>query len=307
MKIGIVISVIILLAIGGLLMFGNQGVAQRATSLTAANKLEAQVLPSSLPSLYEPSKADENATDLYEAAIDICYMNEGALTRSPRPEGMSTKVVDGLIAAMDAGRVKAGMLDSYVPVVVMAEPKFGDAILVAQDVTLEWANNRYREGKEQEAVRAMQALFAFGHRLFAQSVRMSNRFQGLQLMQASLMQLSTWKDSVAMADLPPDAVITWLEAVEDIQKVWLEKMSKLLRSSAPPIGDVINMAKNEKDLSLRIEAVLTLSIVKHAPKSDANQRAIEAAIAEAQSDPNPLIAEAGKSAEAFTVDQLRGL
>jgi hypothetical protein len=304
MKIGIVISLVILLLIGGMLFLGSRGTVTGSTSLTAASKLKAQTLPALAP-LYEPTKADENATAHYEDAVDIAYQYESSLTKSPRPAEQSQDIVDHLVAAMDAGRVQQGMLDQYVDVALFAEPKFGLGILIVQDTTLEWARNQYGEGKEQEAVRAVRALFAFGHRLFTHSVRMTNRLQGLQLMQSSLAMLSAWSESTAMSDLPPDAVSEWTEAVDDVYTAWTDKMKKLISTTKPPVGDLLNMAKNEQDLSLRIEAVLALAIVKHAPGSKANLRVIEEAIEQAKSDANPLIAKAGEFAAGYTVDDLR--
>ena len=79
----------------------------------------------------------------------------------------------------------------------------------------------------------------------------------------------------------------------------------MIASIKPHIGDLVNMALNEKDLTLRIHAVQWLAVGKFRPQSKGNARAIREAIASCKDDPNPLIQQAAEMAESFTIDEYR--
>jgi len=97
------------------------------------------------------------------------------------------------------------------------------------------------------------------------------------------------------------------DALKKVADAWVPKVGKILKSLRPQIGDLINIARNDKDLTFRVEATLQLGVVKFNPKTRGNLKAITSAIEDAKASEDPAISAAGNAAEAFTKEEMRKL
>lgn len=300
MKWGILVSVIIIAAVVGLIFVSNRGFAEAPTSATSPEKLKKVDLPDSLPSLYVSSDATGNAKNDYYRALNVYLQNKDAFESETPPYALVDEATNHLVAGMDKMNIQQGFVDDQVPMKPGASPKFGAALEVLPIAVLDSANEAFEEGNEAQAISAATAVFALGERAFRSNDRFYSRNTGLMLMGQALAQLNTWKESL------PDSgenFIPWFQALEKIQQAWMEKV-KITANLDPHVGDLINMARNDEDVTFRIAATLNLGVAKLNPGSKGNLRVIHEALKELKEDPNSMVAEAAEVAETIKKEDI---
>jgi hypothetical protein len=303
MKLGIAISVVIHQAVGAFVFFATGGVADLPSAATRGDKLDRITLPEDLPALYESDNPTEDADPKYREALAYFEENKKALSRTNPPDDLIDHLTVLLVEAMNAGQAPEGFLDDQIAMQPVATPAYGAALEAVPDAVLRRAAKRAEAGETAEAVQAAQAVWALGERLMRNSVRLMNRRQGLVMLKgaANLFADCSEKQPELATKLEP-----WVPALRRFDEPWESKMA-IVRVVRPHIGDLINMARNEKDLTFRLEAVLNLGVAKFNAGHRGNRRAIDETINAAKADANPLIAEAGRAAEAYTLEQVRKL
>lgn len=303
MKLGILISVVILASVGAFVFFSTGGVADLPTSATSTAKLERVVRPAALVPLYTSDEPDEDADARYRDLLAFYRENKQALDRPAPPDNLIHELQIRLDDARRAGQVPDGFLDDEIPVEPVGQPHYEAALETISRLVLERAGRRLEAGEERDAQQAAEAVGALGERLYEKSARLWNRWHGVGMLKGALNILSDLAEH--QPDLSPK-VEAWVAHLRAVDAAW-EGKTLLLRSLRPHIGDLLNLAKNERDPTFRIEAVLNLGLVKFKPGHRGNARAIQAAIEAAKADADPRIAAAGRAADAYTLEQLRKL
>lgn len=307
MKQGIIVSIVIVAAFALLMIFGvlNEGDPDPPTHRTAPEKLVEARLPDDLES---PVPAGEPATPygpIYDRALSHYNQHRDALS-STGGGAAADELASIVLEAMGAGGASPGFLDKHIPMRPAAEPAFGDAFERVAAVTLAKADEAWKAGRREEAVRLTLAVWTLGERAFRDNVRLYPRGRGLNLIASAGAQLYGWREGEGGDDVPvsEETLRAWGDAVSAVDEAWTPKM-QVAMGAEPPIGDLVNLALRDKDRTMQVEATLRLGVHQHAPKGGANRKAILSAIEELRTSADPLVADAAAAAEAFTLEEFR--
>ena len=304
MKLGIIVSLVIVILIGVLGFVSFRGIADPPTAATSAEKLVKISLPTDLGSLYQPTQPTEDATESYAKVIAF-YQEHHQPLSEPRPqERFTDPLTDLLIEAMRRGRVQHGFLDQHIPVQPASEPDFGDALEAIPGLVLFRANELYEGGNTQHAVAAVRAVWALGRRAFEQNDRLYVRRWGLPIMIDAGDQLFAWADQTDA--IPLEKIQAWASAITEVERAFREK-DNIISAAEPHIGDLLNIAQHDQDLTFRVAATLKLGVMQYNPGNRGNQRVILQTLTETANATEPLLAQAGKAAQAVTREQVRKL
>lgn len=302
MKLGIIISVVLLIVLGLLGFVAFRGVADGSSNATASEMLVKMDLPSDLPPLFISSVPNGNAARTYDKAIEL-YVDHRREFNSEMPRvDLINTLVSLLIDAVQHERVNQGFLDKHVPVQPGATPDFDDALESIPGIVLARADEMYQDGNAARAVLAARAVWAFGQRAFQNNTRLYIRIQGLAIMLDAGDKLFQWTSEVG--DRGAKNVREWMAVAHEIDQRWRGKYELIARLK-PRVGDLLNIAQNDEDPSFRIAAILKLGLTKFHPGGRGNMRMITATIEDAKGDSNALIVQAGIAAAGLTRDQMR--
>lgn len=307
MKLGIIISVVILIFFGAVGYMGFRGFPEPPTMATSPDKLAVQTLAADLPVVFESPNRGHEATNYYEQALR--YYADHRIELSTEPPGATAADEIGalLVKAMRCTEVQEGFLDTHIPVKPGGKPDFEDALEVMPWAVVWRAGLLYEAGQTELAMDYLLAVWVFGERVMRHNVRLYNRWQGLEIVMTATETLLSWQHNregseSGLTEAAADAATQWFNAAQAVDKVWGAKY-ELLAMSKPQVGDLINIARYDQDVSFRIEAVLRLGMAKFNPGSRGNRRAIHETIEAAQSEDHPVLAEAGRTSGALTRDE----
>lgn len=304
MKLGIIVSFIIIVLIGVLGVVSFRGIADPPTAATSADKLVAIALPEGLGSIYQPAQPAEDATEFYAQAITYYQEHRQPLSEPQPQERFTEPLTDLLIQAMQRGRVQRGFLDQHIPVQPGAEPDFGDALESIPGVVLLRAGELFERGDTARAVLAVQAVWALGRRAFAQNDRLYIRRWGIPIMADAGEQLFAWAEQLDTVN--DEQIHDWASAINDVERAFRAK-DNLISAADPHIGDLVNISRHDQGLTFRVAATLKLGVMQFNPGNRGNRRMIHQALAEAAAANEPLLVQAGKAAQAMTREQLHKL
>jgi hypothetical protein len=313
MKIGIVISGVIIVFFGAIIVVSLMGFPDEPTpQITAPGMMAKQFLPGDLPEIAHYGPGD--AKPVYFQAFEMVQRAPGKFPIGEDPkEEDAAPLVDLLIRAMETGTVQAPFLDEVTPKSPAARCQYSDAIDRILASMQHHGDNIWKQGRKKEAVALGRAMWALGRQEFEKCVRLDNRIQGLTIMmEAGGKQLYNWseKDEQLSADIDPWIYVEG-RPIKDgplhkIQDNWTPKISVVM-ALKPQIGDLLYIAEHDEDLSFRLEATYKLGIAKFAPRTRGNKRAIEHMIEKLKNSPEPQIAEAAARSANFTLDDLHHL
>lgn len=304
MKLGIIISFVLLLLLGLLGLFAFWGISDASSGATNQKNLAKMDLPTDLQSLFISNNPSGDAVAIYEKILDL-YRDKSELWYSDNPPTeLNNTLIQLLIEAMQCERVQNGFLDKHIAVQPGATPDFDDALESIPGIALAWAEQMYDEGKVGHAISATRAVWALGQRAFQNNTRLYIRSQGLTIMLDAGDQLLPWTRQVN--GLSEQQINDWMKVAHEIDQVWTTKY-ELTARLRPRIGDLINIARHDKDTSFRVAAILKLGVVKFNPGGRGNRRVILDTIEEAKNHSDPLIIQAGIAAAAMTSEQMHKL
>ncbi|MEX0775004.1 MAG: hypothetical protein WD042_04740 [Phycisphaeraceae bacterium] len=295
MKIGIVISVVIVLLLSTVFFVTAYGIADSPTGLTMGAAVAKQELLSGLPAVYQPSDPGASANQAYQELFDYYMANKSDLGFEDPNMAKVDQVIDLLIKASNAGQVQTPFFDDQIEMKYKGAAKF-EAAIEAISYAVGMRIVDLYESDKQRATAASEALFALGHRLFTQSVRLYLRFQGVTIMEGTAAVMEANGD---------DRGKPWREPTRAILSNWEEKDRKVLGPLSAPMGDLMNLAKKDPDRTFRVEAILRLGVAKFAPGSKGNARAIASILADAKQSDDAYIREAATAADALTREEMR--
>jgi len=304
MKWGIVTSLGLVFVFCLIAYFAFFGIADAPTSQTSPSTLAVVSLPADLPKLYTPTNPDEDASVPYVQAFRLYLKHRDAfnlIPESPPPKELSKLLIDKMIEAMNAGKVPESFLDKQFPYSLIEQPKYEDALYMVPYVLLWEANNRLIDDDKPRAFEATRAAFALVDRAYRHNRRYEVREIALPLMNEcgnTIYELSGGEGELYKK------MMKYQKPIQDALNHWQSKM-EVVSNIKPHVGDLINLARNDKDLTFRIRAVQWLAVAKFRPGGRGNVRAIAQAIADAKADPNPMIRDAATMAEQFTIQEYR--
>ena len=293
------VTAVILLGLAVLLY----GQADGPTSVTSEKALALQSFSTALPALAEPGDPNTDAADFYERALALYAENTDALPRTRQHDELVDGLCDLLLQAASAGKINAGFMDDHIPVAIGAQPDYGDALENIYENVIVRAAELYARGDTAGARELALAVWTFGQRLFEHNTLYYHRVVGLDIMESAgsiLFEMATKEGSP-----DPAALRAWSAAIKQIRSAWQPKL-EIVMGIDPHPGDLVNIALNDQDRMFRIEATLRLGI--HRYQADrGNRRAMQRAIAAALAGDDPMIAEAGRAADALTLEEKRRL
>ena len=301
MRLGIIISIVIVALLTGLFFVLSGSSPDEPTKATAPAKLKEFKLKAGLPAMWEVTSSDTPSGPLYDKLLSLVQGNK-RYSDDNVPDMLVETMVGQLIAASEAGQPATGFLDDKIPMKPGAEPTFGGALEVINDLSQKHASKLKERGEPGRAVRILRASWALGQRCFEQSRRLYSRRTGLDLMRGAANGLSdlTEQDSALT-----DQLAQWTPELTKANELWQPKIEQIINNLRPQIGDLINMAGHEEDVSFRTEAVLQLGLKKFAPGGKkGNKDAIENLIKKLQDDEEPLISKAAKAAAAVQKEDI---
>lgn len=301
MKIGIIISLVLLLIVGGIVTLALNTPPDNPTRKTAPQQLEALKLPADLPAMVPtPTEGSGDARAIYQELFTYYTANAKQIEGRNPPTRYANTLTDLLVKAAQAPMNSGGFFDDQVPAAPGSRPAFGAALEVAPAVVL----NHALEGKSDENTRKVaHAVWIAGQRAFEQGKHIYIRREGLNMMQlaGSALYRVSQDDAAVVKDLQ-----AWSQAINRIAGAWDEKI-QMIQSVRQPIGDLLNIAANDQDPSFRASATAWLGVAKFNPGHRGNEKAIVRLIEKNKADDNAMIAQAAAAADAFTREDLRKL
>lgn len=304
MKLGIVISLVLLVLLSLLGLFAFWGISDPASAATNQKNLVKMSLPTDLGPLFVSNNPSGDTVAIYEKILDLYHENSEAWYSDTPPTELNNKLIQLLIEAMQCERVQDGFLDKHIAVQPGATPDFDDALESIPGIALAWADQMYDEGKVAHAISATRAVWALGQRAFQNNTRLYIRSQGLTIMLDAGDQLLPWTRQVS--GLSELQISEWMKVAHEIDQVWSDKY-ELTARLRPKIGDLLNIARHDQDTSFRVAAILKLGLAKFNPGGRGNKRMILDTIEEAKNHSDPLIVQAGIAAAAMTSEQMHKL
>lgn len=307
MKLGVILSVVLVLALGAIIFLSTQGVADQPTSATRAEKLQKAVLDPSLPRMVDAGSPDLDAARAYDKVFALYADNTKVYDKRDVPQSMADKMTGLLIDAMAAGKVEAPFIDEYVPMDLTKRPEFGDALEAINDVVGTRITALTERGDAPYAIKASLALWAMGQRMVERCVRMHNRRAGLIMMKTAGEKLFALADKADDRPTLKDDLTKWAAALNRIEVAWNEKIQMIWKPKHDSVADLARIAKDDQDPTFRVEAMLYLGVAKFNPRSNANKRMMLATIEAGKSDAHPMIVQAAQAADALTREQMLAL
>lgn len=301
MKIGIIISLVLLLIVGGIVTLALNTPPDNPSRKTAPQQLEIQKLPSDLPEVVAmPAEGSADARTTYQELLTYYIANAKAIEGRNPPARYATTLTSLFVKAAEEPIKGDGFFDDQIPPAPGARPSFGAALEVAPALVL----NHALEGTNAANTRRVaHAVWIAGQRAFEHGRHIYIRREGLNMMQlaGSTLYRVSQDDPAVVKDLQ-----AWSQAISRIAGAWDEKI-QMIQSVKQPIGDLLNIAANDQDPSFRASATAWLGVAKFNPGHRGNEKGIARLIEKNKTDDNAMIAQAAAAADAFTREDLRKL
>ncbi len=303
MKIGIALSVVLVIVIGLLAWMVYRGTPDPPGEYSRPELLKLQELPADRKLPYQPIEAGDAAAS-YRKVIELYERKKSELKgENPNPYVID-ELNERLLEGMRRDSCTAGFLDEFIAMEPVAVPSYEAApIKIAEIVIAEAKRKSPRSG-----LMSGKAVWAFGHRMFKHNLRMLPRWDGVEIMAMAGYEMSHMSGELPPPDREdlPD-FRSWDRALTRILNRW-EGKRRVVSSVKPPIGDLIHIARNDEDKTFRLEAILEMGLAKWTTNSRGNLRVMRGLMeqAAAASD-DPQMARAGEAALEFTREDMKAL
>ncbi len=301
MKLGLAISLFVVMFLGLILFLQLRGQADPPTAATTApGALDKLVLPADLPVIFTPANAETDATAIYERAFAFYQENAARFRDESSDMTLVNQLVDLMIEAMNAGKVTPGFIDAKVPLEPGIHLEMANVVTGMGTVVFENAD-RIRDRDEQRGRQAVLAAWALGQRAFEDNLIFEHRSAGIGNMMGAATRFMHWQGTFAE---DWEKIDRWAEAMTTFSLGWNRKY-EMLRHSRPKIGDIIYVARYDQDPTFRIMALQRLGMLKYNPGTEANLRAITSALDECRKSEHPTVSRVAEEAYAFTKEQFQ--
>lgn len=308
MKWGILVSAILLTIIVIVAIVSERGFSDNPTNLSKPENLKLVDL-SGLPTV-SSTAGNGDGTPWFDEMVEL-YKTKG--TDLELQADRNNKLVDGqrladmFIRLCDQGPPSNSRLDGLAPIKPRASCAAAFEILAA--IAMRQADESV-EKDHAKARKIATSVFTVGKWMFERTKRIPVKDMGYSIMEQGLRRLRRWADKDKdMADKAE----AWNKALDSYREGKFMPKYALMSAvetkdggKTKNYGDLIRICYEDKDVAWRVEATLTLGLVKFAPnRGRGNDRAIREAIEKLKSDKEPLVAEAAKHAEKMTKEDVR--
>lgn len=299
MKTSLVITsfVVLLLAIVTAIMLMQP--ADAPTSATTGDKLNALAFPQELAQAVLGQPNHDNATPFYDKAFGFYLAQRDPWNLQNPDEKLVVQLAQFIVQAHASGQIDPGFLDDHLPVQCgfYVRSSLEDALEVVPSYVLThaWTISESPD-QQKQAAKEVQAILTLGWRAFHDNTRLYHRRTGLTMIVSCADMLAQWPQH---SSLTPEQCEQLKRQAQHIIRVWDAKTQRV-GGAEPHLGDLINVAANDQDLTFRVEAMLQLGILKHAPNHRGNLRAMERLIAQCKQGEQPLLQTAAQAAEAYS-------
>ena len=266
---------------------------------------------------YEPSESG-NAADDYHEALQQYKKNQSQIDeflakRKEFMEGCYLPTPDVMEAVKRiAARVAAGAKKREMKYTFVYTPKelevgyvyppargFGDL-----DACLKGLLNYYVFSKETDkAIEVLKSGVVMGWHMTGEKTMLHMVRRGLGV---QVPMLNSLHDLIRMRDGrrsdTAGGVSEYLAAVEALRD-WYATKHKIVWSASPEAGDIFNVIENDKDRPCRIQAILSLGLLRHGGAGRGDKRKTQQLIEEYAASDDPLFAAAAKAARDMTLKE----
>lgn len=303
MKWGLIASGVLIVLIAVVTVIAMRGKPERSTNATTKQMLAVRDFAGQ-PAVVEFAGGD--ASGAFQDIVKFYEENASILDGERIPAELSEQAIDVMIKFHQAGTVNGSFLDKTTPTVPHGTPSFGTAVQMVGLAASKRAgelHSRSDAAAKERAVKAAKAVWAIGQNMFEKASRFPIRQQGLETMKCAGNEMFNWEDEGNLSD----AVGKWSDAILNYENNFLKYKLDIVYGLSPNIGDLLNIAYEDQDISFRVEAVLAMGWVKYNPRTRGNANALERALNKLQTDPQPMVAEAARAAAAFTKEALHNI
>jgi len=234
------------------------------TDLTMrAGAMDALSLPGN-PRALLPTGGTDDASDLYEQAMDAYHANKSAFDSYSQKGKLNTSDFNEVSPAMDllisaAGASKGGVFAKKPSAVVRYNPDQSEALKPAEQlgrIAIRIGLQYNAAKKPDDAKKYLQAGFALGYAMCNERLVYHELRIGQDLMRSAALNLMTI-DKEHGADF---------KAIDGLYRQFTEGLQKYMflfnpsdeRAIAKNAGDVFNLAQNSQERMYRIEAIMML-------------------------------------------------
>jgi len=301
MKLGIILSLLLVLVFGGVAFVMFRGIPDGPTSATNASALAPVDPPRELQPLATASESGLSATALYDQAFAYYKKRDRAFDNQRATDSDNAAIAELLMRASRRDVAEPGWLDRGLPMELSPQAEFGAALESVSFAGLVYGEQMQSQGNDKQAAEAFLAVWALGYHAFTSNQRLYARSQGLSIMRESLDYLRPVAGEVDIDTADIDAWQQWASA---LQRRYQDKL-KIVLNVKPEMGDLFNLAENDADPAFRIAATLRMGPAQYHAGSKANKRKLQELIDKAKNSDNPLIAEAANVAASTSAQDVR--
>ena len=300
---GWIFSAILITVVTVVVILTSGGTPDKVTWRVGPKMLEVRNFRKLTP-ISTPGSGD--ASGAWEAIWQYHAANKDKVNAMQPTTEQAEICLDMIIAAGETGTVTGKFLDDTIPTKPKAYPNYGDAMRETAFMAMRYANVQHQKGgaAAARAERAAHAVFNIAYTMYDKSNRLPIRNEGIDMMRniADVM-LEWYPEGSAKRPLAKE----WNDALDNfVIDFWEPKWSICYSVRPDSIGDIVKMARDDKDVAWRVEAILGMSWVKFAKgRGQGNDRAIREALELLTKDPNKTVAEAAKLANSFTATDVK--
>ena len=266
MKWGLIASGVLIVLIAVVTVIAMRGNAERSTTATSKQMLAVRDFKGQ-PAVVEFAGGDASAA--FQDIVKFYEDNASILDGERIPAELSEQAIDVMIKFHQAGTVSGSFLDKTTPTVPHGTPSFGTAVQMVGLAASKRAgelHGRNDTAAKERAVKAAKAVWAIGQNMFEKATRFPIRQQGLETMKTAGNEMFNWEDEGNLSD----AVGKWSEAILNYENNFLKYKLDIVYGLSPNVGDLLNIAYEDQDISFRVEAVLAMGWVKYNPRTRGN-------------------------------------
>lgn len=308
---GISAGLVLVLIVGVLLyVFWGSGLPGPTAATTEGGRLEKITFDPDLSVLISPGGTGGGAEATYDSAIAVILQENGSnfkedlkRVREPEKSREHQPLLEALVKAADQGLAGESLRLPSVKITPVTEFATEDGLIALGQIGVAAARSQWADGKKAEGDASFRGALVYGHRLWKHGTHVTHKKAGLAVMNEAFAQaISHYK---GQDETRLKAAQTLADQARQVSLQWTDKERMVAPRKLPGhTGDLANMAENDKDRAWRIEGLLWLGHAKWA-KGSGERAAVDAFLEDHASDSDPLIAEAARTARAFTVQDFR--
>lgn len=310
MKVGMAISALILLLIGGALYLKLQPEpADKPSGAITETNLAKQTLKSDLPDLGQAPGGSGSFSELLSTIASAKgVMRAGGY--DDEKQAKAREIVQALHGAA-ASEIPANAMDAKIPEKRFESPEVKRDLQVLGSAIRMRVDAHLADVEFDQAQAIALSYLKLGKQVFERNVRLKSRQRGLAMMRSALSTMGRInraryddgaidKDQLTEAN---DLIMQWNNAIKAVNDVWNSKLETIesvnQAKNIPNTADMIKVANEDEDLTFRIFAARRLGYALFERGEKGNQNAINEAIEALKSSDEKQVAAAAKAGQSI--------